>query len=378
MARSLPSIPITSATAATVLMSRTAPYRSLRRQSRPWRGDRLGLRWIGLIVRSRIELRRRNGGFSLIVVFLLVLSVLTTTLALTSRTTGGLYAQSYQAKLRVAKDAAENGLTIVASEFNYPGNRLVLGGAGVNKINNLGQLDPNTLLWDSNVIPADINAGQDKDKYPCYIYSLSTGFSANNGGGAIRQALFLGVHVDANDKNIIYKPSVVQNPVSRKYDGVNNTSWFDSISRNPNDFHYLGNGQFYRIIALRLYKSDHTEYISDAPIYDMAAKDQVSYLTVAVEGVYNYRLVLGRFDPASLRGRIEAQGTSFVNYANSVRYTMQQEFQVVPRCCSQGFGKVNEIAYGPSLEKSSACPAKTQTEWILRSVSRTSAFNRLP
>ena len=383
IARSLPSIPFTSATAATVLMSRTAPYRSLRRQSRPWRGDRLGLRWIGLIVRSRIELRRRNGGFSLIVIFLLVLSVLSTTLALTSRTTGGLYAQSYQAKLRLAKDAAENGLTVVASEFNYPGNRLVLGGAGGKGINTLGGLDPNTLLWDSNVIPADINAGQDKDKYPCYIYSLSTGFSANNGGGAIRQALFLGADVDANDKNIIYKPSVVQNPVSRKYDGVNNTSWFDSISRNPNDFHYLGNGQFYRVVALRLYNSDHTKNSSDEPIYAMAAKDQVSYLTVAVEGVYNYRLALGRSSPASLRGRIEAQGTSFVNYANSVRYTMQQEFQVVPRCCSQGFGKVKGIDYGPSDADSNDCTAKptttnTQTEWILRSVSRTSAFNRLP
>ena len=364
-------------------MSRTAPYRSLRRQCRPWRDDRLSQRWIGLIVRSRLDLRRRNGGFALIVIVLLVLSVLTTTLALTSRTTGGLYAQSYQGKLRLAKDAAENGLTVVASEFNYPGNRLVLGGAGVN---NLGQLDPNTLLWDSNVIPADINAGKNPDQ-PCYIYSLSTGFSSNNGGGAIRQDLSSGSAVDVKDKNIIYKPSVIQNPVSRKYDGVNNTSWFDSISRNPNDFHYLGNGQFYRIIALRLYKSDHTRNSSDAPIYAyaMAAKDQVSYLTVAVEGVYNYRLALGRSSPASLRGRIEAQGTSFVNYANSVRYTMQQEFQVVPRCCSQGFGKVNGIDYGPitATADSSNCTAttpkpNTQTEWILRSVSRTSAFNPEP
>ena len=365
-------------------MSRTPPYRSLRRQSRPWRGDRLGLGWIGLIVRSRIELRRRDGGFSLIVIFLLVLSVLTTTLALTSRTTGGLYAQSYQGKLRLAKDAAENGLTIVASEFNYPGNRLVLGGASVNKINSLGGLDPNILLWDSKVIPADINARPNPDQ-PCYIYSLSAGFSANNGGGAIRQDLSPGSAVDVKDKNIIYKPSVVQNPVSRRYDGVNNTSWFDSISRNPNNFHYLGNGQFYRIIALRLYNSDHTENSSDAlKPYATAAKGQVSYLTVAVEGVYNYQLV-SRRSPTIFRGRIEAQGTGFVNYANSVRYTMQQEFQVVPRCCSQGFGKVNGIDYGPitATADSSNCTAttpkpNTQTEWILRSVSRTSAFNRLP
>ena len=342
-------------------MSRTAPYRSLRRQSRPWRGDRLGLRWIGLIVRSRIELRQRNGGFSLIVIFLLVLSVLTTTLALTSRTTGGLYAQSYQGKLRVAKDAAENGLTVVASEFNYPGNRLVLGGASVNKINSLGGLDPNILLWDSDVIPAVdptlIGANPDGINYTCLIYSSA---------GAIREKPD---SRRAEDFNIIYKPSVVQNPVSRRYDGVNNTSWFDSISRNPNHFHYLGNGQFYRIIALRLYNSDHTANSSDAP----AAEDQVSYLTVAVEGIYNSGR---RLD--SERGRIAAQDTSFVNYTNSVRYTMQQEFQVVPRCCGKGFGKVNEIPYGPSNEESTACPANTQTEWILRSVSRTSAFNPEP
>ena len=352
-------------------MSRTAPYRSLRRQSRPWRGDRLGLRWIGLIVRSRIELRRRNGGFSLIVIFLLVLSVLTTTLALTSRTTGGLYAQSYQGKLRVAKDAAESGLTIVASEFNYPGNRLVLGGASVNKINSLGGLDPNILLWDSKVIPADINAVKNPDQ-PCYVYFFK--------GGAIRQNKRRLALDTVQDNNIIYKPSVVRNPLTNRYDGEGNTSWFDSISRisrdEGNDFHYLLNGQFYRIVALRLYNSDHT--LNSDSTYTTAAKGQVSYLTVAVEGVYNPAMRI-----LSEKGLIAAPNATVVNYKNSVKYTMQQEFQVVPRCCGKGFGKVNGIDYGPSTATAdsndcTATTANTQTEWILRSVSRTSAFNRLP
>jgi hypothetical protein len=275
-----------------------------------------------------------------------------------------LYAQSYQGKLRLAKDAAENGLTVVASEFNYPGNRLVLGGAGGMGINTLSQLDPNILLWNPDVIPANINADSNSGQ-PCYIYSRA--------GGAIRQN-FLSSAV--TDKNIIYKPSVVFNGrhgTPGRYDGVNNTSWFDSISRSSNDFYYLGNGQFYRIIALRLYNSDHTANSSDAPTYAMAAKGQVSYLTVAVEGVYNSR---SRLD--SSRGLIAAPDTRFVNSINSAKYTMQQEFQVVPRCCGKGFGTVNEIAYGPSDADSSACPPNTQTEWILRSVSRTSAFNRLP
>ena len=354
-------------------MSRTAPYRSLRRQSRPWRGDRLGLRWIGLIVRSRIELRRRNGGFSLIVIFLLVLSVLTTTLALTSRTTGGLYAQSYQAKLRLAKDAAENGLTIVASEFNYPGNRLVLGldGASGKGINDLGQLDPNILLWDSDVIPADITAGKNPDQ-PCYVYFFK--------GGAIRQNKRRLALDAVQDNNIIYKPSVVRNPLTNRYDGEGNTSWFDSISRisrdEGNDFHYLLNGQFYRIVALRLYNSDHTAN-SDST-YTTAAKGQVSYLTVAVEGVYNPAIRI-----LSEKGLIAAPNATVVNYKNSVKYTMQQEFQVVPRCCGKGFGKVNGIDYGPSTATAdsndcTATTANTQTEWILRSVSRTSAFNPEP
>ena len=182
-------------------MPKTVPYRSLRRQPGPWRGNRQGPRWLGLVVRPRIALRRRNGGFSLIVMFLLVLSILTTTLALTSRTTGGLYAQSYQSKLRLAKDAAENGLDVVASEFNYPGNRRVIGSStfGIKRLSNV---NPSVEMWDSNVIgDGDPPPPGDPSK-PCYVY---------RGAGAIREESTGPPNTPNTDKNIIYKSSVVLN-----------------------------------------------------------------------------------------------------------------------------------------------------------------------
>lgn len=359
-------------------MSKTVPYRSLRRQPGAWRGNRLGQRWLGLVVRPRLALRRRNGGFSLIVIFLLVLSILTTTLALTSRTTAGLYAQSYQSKLRLAKDAAENGLVVVASEFNYPGNRLAIGGGGGFGIKvgsqssaaafNLKDVADDSDLWGSNEIP--VSGGQDVDK-PCYVY-----FRA----GAIRQNAS-----DGNpntDEPIIYQPSVVPNR-NGQYDGTGMTTWFNSIAQDNNNFHYLGNGQLYRPIALRLYNDDHAKdssfNSSRRPLnpdeYAKAANSSVSYLTVAVEGFYAPRQTLNK-----KRGDIIASASVSVD-KNSVKYTLQQEFQVVPRCCSKGFGKVNGTTYGPSSADSSNCTAttaNTATEWILRSVSRTSAFNSAP
>lgn len=368
-------------------MSKTVPYRSLRRQPGAWRGNRLGQRWLGLVVRPRLALRRRNGGFSLMVIFLLVLSILTTTLALTSRTTAGLYAQSYQSKLRLAKDAAENGLVVVASEFNYPGNRRVIGGGNLFGIkvgdqssvgiNHLRDLDTTTMIWGSDEIPPLSNTGQTPSK-PCYAYFA---------GGAIRQKTD---GTPNSDKNIVYKPSVVPNSANNRYDGQSiagkHTSWFASIAESENnDFHFLGNGQFYRPIALRLYNSDHSKNSSfdsvdpdnrDPKEFAMADFNQVSYLTVVVEGVYAPGQALGK-----TRGDMIARD-SISGDKNGVKYTMQQEFQVVPRCCSQGFGKVNRtIIYGPSLADSSDCLAttpNTRTEWILRSVSRTSAFNSDP
>lgn len=351
-------------------MPKTVPYRSLRRQPGPWRGNRLGPRWLGLVVRPRIALRRRNGGFSLIVMFLLVLSILTTTLALTSRTTGGLYAQSYQSKLRLAKEAAENGLVVVASEFNYPGNRRVIGSSAFG-INRLSNVNPTADMWDSNVIGDGEPPPPGDPSKPCYVY---------RGAGAIREESTGPPNTPNTDKNIIYKSSVVLNRGKNRFDGQRYegkyTSWFASISQGlDNDLHYLGNGQFYRPIALRLYNSGHTD--DSTSTYTTAANNQVSYLAVAVEGFYAPNQASSK-ERGDIVAHADVSGDK-----NSVKYTLQQEFQVVPRCCSKGFGEVNEISYGPSANAtdSTGCPDSpefTTTEWILRSVSRTSAFNSDP
>jgi hypothetical protein len=313
------------------------------------------------------------------VIFLLVLSILTTTLALTSRTTAGLYAQSYQSKLRLAKDAAENGLVVVASEFNYPGNRRVIGNDAFG-IRGLSNINPSADMWDSNEIGDTPPPSGDTSK-PCYVY---------RGGGAIREKSTGPANTPNTEKNIIYKSSVVLNREKSRFDGQKyenkHTSWFASIAQvasaaeaAKNDLHYLGNNQFYRPIALRLYNSDHTIHSGPASstLYDKAAVDNVSYLTVAVEGFYAPRQALNKN-----RGDIVAHAVVSED-KNSVKYTLQQEFQVVPRCCSKGFGEVNDISYGPSANTtdSISCPKSpgfTTTEWILRSVSRTSAFNSAP
>jgi hypothetical protein len=276
--------------------------------------------------------------------------------------------------LRLAKDAAENGLVVVASEFNYPGNRRVIGNVffGIRRLSNV---NPTADMWDSNEIgDGDPPPPGDPSK-PCYVY---------RGGGAIREKSTGPPNTPNTDENIIYKSSVVLNRGKNRFDGQRYenkyTSWFASIAQGQdNDLHYLGNNQFYRPIALSLYNSDHTIHSGPASstLYDKAAVDNVSYLTVAVEGFYAPRQALNKN-----RGDIVAHAVVSED-KNSVKYTLQQEFQVVPRCCSKGFGEVNDISYGPSANTtdSISCPYSpgfTTTEWILRSVSRTSAFNPEP
>ena len=304
----------------------------------------------------RLVASRQTGGYSLLVLLLLVLTVLTTTLALTSRTTGGLHAQSYQTKLRLAKDAAENGLTVVASELNYPGNRTIMGGGETNYVFKF-QGNPGldyvdiALEYGSLAIPG--GSGNDQvslsDK-PAYIFKFGGFISDGNSG-----------HEGAN--NNIYLPSHLY--------GDFYTTWFQNIAKqNNSSFCYLGNNQFYRVIDLRLYNSDHSD--SNRGSYVNAAPDDISYLAVVVEGLYSP--TLGK--QKSVGDIIDS--TSVNSVSDVVKIVIQQEFQVVPRCASMGFGFVGTVSYGPSTSNSDACNVKTPTEWIVRSVSRTSAFNTVP
>lgn len=322
-------------------MSKTVPYRSLRRQPGAWRGNRPGQRWLGHVVRPRLALRRRNGGFSLIVIFLLVLSILTTTLALTSRTTAGLYAQSYQSKLRLARDAAENGLVVVASEFNYPGNRTILGGGVLyTGSDDWPKVDPNDIgaVYNSQVVGSG-GAPKNLIIYPCYIYGVGGGIGPR----------FYGTE---GNNGALYYPS----------------EWFPlffDMTSTKRRFG-LGNGQSYQLSSYKLYDANHNSIL-------VAPKDAISYLAIAVDGFYS-PLTTGT--SPDVGDRIKPLDNFDGSSSNYVKYTIQREFQVVPRCCASGFGKVNGVEYGPGNGDSKNCPSiKYATEWILRSVSRTSAFN---
>ena len=325
-------------------MPKPVPYRSLRRQPGPWRGNRLGQRWLGLVVRPRIALRRRNGGFSLIVIFLLVLSILTTTLALTSRTTGGLYAQSYQSKLRLAKDAAENGLVVVASEFNYPGNRTILGGGVITPgSDGWGGVDSYAIgsVYASQVVGSGSDP-KDLDIYPCYIYGEGGGIGPRSD------------NIDESKNGALYYPS----------------EWFPLFFNKTSTKRRfdLGNGQSYQLNSYKLYDANHNTR-------QRALKESISYLAIAVDGFYSPSTA--RTFP-NVGDRIKPLDNFVGSSSDYVKYTIQREFQVVPRCCASGFGKVNSVEYGPGNSDSKNCGSlRYATEWILRSVSRTSAFNDL-
>lgn len=319
------------------------------------------VKWLG----RRLVVSRQTGGYSLLVLLLLILTVLTTTLALTSRTTGGLHAQSYQTKLRLAKDAAENGLTVAASELNYPGNRTILGGGDggyafkvggywqdTSYIGGLEDVNTDDKEYGSNAIPKSPSQGKWLDNFPSFIFA--TGGLLSDGNTVIETR-----------KNSIYYPSHLYG-----YDD-GYRAWFQNIADQSDSlFCYLGNGQFYRVIDFRLYNSDHSD--SSLGNYFRAASDDISYLALVVEGLYSP--TLGK--QKSVGDIIESNSVSSVS--DVVKIAIQQEFQVVPRCASLGFGFVGAVSYGPSASNSNACDSTTPTEWIVRSVSRTSAFNTVP
>ena len=325
-----------------VLMSRTFWYRSLPRQPRRLHGNHLRQRVIRLV--RGLGPGRKSGGYSLIVVFLLVMTILTTSLALTSRATSGLYGQSFQSKLRLAKDAAENGLTIVASDLNYPGNRVLMGGYTYSEWSTgvILTTDSNPPKYAVTVIPSPSNAPASSGR-PCYVYS-SAGSARSDG---------------VTDKKVIYYP----------------TDSFKNIFKGQSsDRYYIGNGQSYQPVKANFYDSNH---IAADPA-TKAANNDISYLAIVVEGAYNPSLLDGT--TYNIGAILPTTGSSSIDISKDVKYAIQQEFQVVPRCCSKGFGSVSGTSYGPvpSSSDSSSCPATTQAEWIVRSVSRTSTFNTTP
>lgn len=260
-----------------------------------------------------------------LVVMLLMLTILTTSLAIASRVTAGLFGQTLQSRLRLARDAAEYGLTITVHELNKPGNRRFLGTDWTSNNNNGWQNaygNGTTSMYRPDVIPTDENQGQDLNRFPCFIY------------------------VEETPKNRIYRPT---QQASKMH-----------VTNQPPRY-YSDNSQSFRLLGMQLYSSDHSTKLNSAP------NNAISYLALTMEGSYN----------ASINSS-NSDYTANVNNADldkDVKYTIQQEYEVIPRCCNTSFGNVGGISYGTdTTSNSNNCPPNTQTVWMIRSITRTAYF----
>ncbi len=282
------------------------------------------LRWI-VFNCSKYGRPKRSQGMAQLVVMLLMLTIFTTTLAITNRVTSGLYSQTLQSRLRLARDAAEYGLTITVHELNKPGNRLFLG-TDWTANNNQGWQNAygngSNSMYGPDVIPTDVNQGQDLNRYPCFVY------------------------VEETPKNRIYRPTLQASNMH--------------ITQPPQ--YYSDNHQSFRLLGMQLYASDHITKLNVAP------KNSITYLALTMEGSYN--------------GSINSSNSDFTTNTNNadltkdVKYTIQQEYEVIPRCCSTSFGPVAGVSYGSdTTSDSNSCPSpKTQTVWMIRSITRTANF----
>jgi len=241
-------------------------------------------------------------------ILLLMLTVLTTTISLHSRTTAGMFITSWQGKLRLARDAAENGLVISASELNKPSNRMLLGSVPLDK-------------WRTN------------------DYNVYTDWN----------------NVTVRAGSVIYPSPCRYLPNWDVYQITQEALNMSSINPPIRTVYYSGNGQYYRVLGIKLTKADRSAVSRST---ETAAQNAVSYLTITVEGIYS----LGT-----------APTTANPNPPNSVHYTVQQEYQLVPRCCRQ-------IAYPVDTgSTANACAAVNlygayKPEWIARSTSQAGLF----
>ena len=282
------------------------------------------LRWLVLNGRGSSH-RRQSQGMAQLVVMLLMLTILTTSLAIASRVTSGLFSQTLQSRLRLAKDAAEYGLTITVHELNKPGNRLFLGVDWT--LNNFqgwqnAYGDGTASMYNANVIPTDVNQGRDLGRFPCFIY------------------------VEETPKNRIYRPT---SQAARMHE-----------SSQPRQY-YSDNSQSFRLLSMQLYSGDHQTKLNMAP------RNAISYLALTMEGTYNSSVNSGNSDFTS--------NVANADLSKDVKYTIQQEYEVIPRCCNTSFGNVGGISYGTdTTSDSNSCPWNTQTVWMLRSITRTANF----
>ena len=309
-----------------------------------------------------------------LVVMLLMLTVLTTSLAIASRVTAGLYSQSLQARLRLARDAAEYGLTLYAHELNKPGNRLLLREKPAdwikkeaNKLYNVYDskgivvktyYEETYSMYDNNVIPnkdkdgKDLTADGDRTDRPCYVYAKE-GYPDN----------------PTHPKYVDYLIGQYKNRVYMT------TYQAAHMHDNPAQY-YSNNHQSFQLLKMQLYSSDHVTKLDQAP------PDDISYLVMVMQGTYNGTVS----DSTINKFTWQVDAAKGIDSSRDVKYVIQQEFEVVPRCCGFSFGKLATVSgatpkvVGTDPQEiikanvNNNCPRNTQVVWLLRSVTRTSNF----
>ena len=95
---------------------------------------------------------------------------------------------------------------------------------------------------------------------------------------------------------------------------------------------------------------------------------------LVVEGIYN-----GTVGGAgTYNTQTYVVDSSRVNSAQDVKYTIQQEYEVIPRCCHASFGTVGGVSYGNDASVPTSCPNNTEVVWALRSNTRTANYEGRP
>ena len=266
------------------------------------------------VLRNRSTPRQglASRGFAMLLILLLVLTVLTTTMSLTSRTTAGMAMNSVQGKLRLARDAAENGLVISIGELNKPANRMLVGSVPLNH----WATNDFRVRTDGN----DVTVAPNAVIYPrdCMIFTNESPW--NRIYQTTEEALLFATN----------------NPPRR-------------IMRNS------GNDQYFRVLGIQLTDAARNPINRET---GLAANNAFSFLTMTVEGIYSAAV---------------APTTAAPNPINSVHYTIQQEYQLAPRCCSTNRYPVDEGNAQPACA-AAGLAGNFKPEWMARSISQAGIF----
>ena len=248
----------------------------------------------------------------MLLILLLVLTVLTTTMSLTSRTTSGMAMNSVQGRMRLARDAAENGLVISIGELNKPSNRMLVGSVPLNH----WATNDFRVLTDGNNVTVAPNAVI----YPrnCMIFTNETPWNRV---------------YRITEEALLFAPNNPPRQIMRDSD----------------------NDQYFRVLGIQLTDAARNPINRETGV---APNNAFSFLTMTVEGIYSAAV---------------APTTANPNPQNSIHYTVQQEYQLAPRCCSTNRYPVDEGNTQPACN-AAGLVGNFKPEWMARSISQAGIF----